>query len=151
MWLKNTWSCSKDPVPATLDAQLTKMLEKVLKFQPLHDYQVYLKMNTAELKPSKLPKRQNSVWVGNLSFKTTPEALRAFFAGCGEITRVHMPMKMASTGPGGRGAVKQNRGSVCSLRLRAGLDVIFVFPDLRMSTLRRPMRRRLPLRCRKIR
>ena len=107
--------------------------------------------NTAELAPSKLPKRQNSVWVGNLTFKTTPEALRTFFAGCGEITRVHMPMKMASTGPGGRGAVKQNRGSVCSLRLRAGLDVIFVFPDLRTSTLRRPTRRRSPLRCRKIR
>ncbi|GJE84512.1 RNA-binding domain-containing protein [Phanerochaete sordida] len=66
--------------------------------------------NTAELAPSKVPKRQNSVWVGNLAFKTTPEAIRTFFAGCGEITRVHMPMKMASTGPGGRGAVKQNRG-----------------------------------------
>lgn len=40
-------------------------------------------------------KRQNSVWVGNMSFKTTPEALRKFFDGVGEITRIHMPMKLA--------------------------------------------------------
>ncbi|KAE9382762.1 hypothetical protein BT96DRAFT_845074, partial [Gymnopus androsaceus JB14] len=31
----------------------------------------------------------------NLSFKTTPEALRNFFDGVGEITRIHMPMKIA--------------------------------------------------------
>jgi RNA recognition motif-containing protein len=68
--------------------------------------------NTAELAPSKVPKRQNSVWVGNLSFKTTPDALRRFFDGVGDITRVHMPMKMASAGPGARGAVKENRGFV---------------------------------------
>ncbi len=68
--------------------------------------------NTAELAPSKAPKRQNSVWVGNLSFKTTPEALRTFFEGVGEITRIHMPMKLASSGPNGRGAVKENRGLV---------------------------------------
>ncbi|KZT72479.1 hypothetical protein DAEQUDRAFT_722625 [Daedalea quercina L-15889] len=66
--------------------------------------------NTAELAPSKLPKRQNSVWVGNLTFKTTPDALRKFFDGVGEITRIHMPMKMASGGPGGGGARKENRG-----------------------------------------
>lgn len=67
--------------------------------------------NTAELAPSKIPKRQNSVWVGNLAFKTTPEALRQFFDGVGEITRIHMPMKMVS-GPPGAGARKENRGSV---------------------------------------
>ncbi|KAG0703849.1 hypothetical protein DFH29DRAFT_802771 [Suillus ampliporus] len=39
------------------------------------------------------PKRQNSVWVGNLWFKTTPDALRGFFDGVGEITRIHMPTK----------------------------------------------------------
>ncbi|KAH7909394.1 hypothetical protein BJ138DRAFT_1010910 [Hygrophoropsis aurantiaca] len=38
-------------------------------------------------------KRQNSVWVGNLSFKTTQDNLRGFFDGVGEITRIHMPMK----------------------------------------------------------
>src|SRR5882757_1372908 len=30
-------------------------------------------------------KRQNSVWVGNMSFKTTQENLRTFFADVGEI------------------------------------------------------------------
>jgi RNA recognition motif-containing protein len=57
-------------------------------------------------------KRQNSVWVGNLSFKTTSEALKQFFDGVGEITRVHMPTKMVSGGPGGGAARKENRGSV---------------------------------------
>ncbi|CDO71351.1 hypothetical protein BN946_scf184908.g109 [Trametes cinnabarina] len=65
--------------------------------------------NTAELAPSKVPKRQNSVWVGNLSFKTTPEALKAFFDGVGEITRIHMPMKMTTGGPGDRPR-QENRG-----------------------------------------
>ena len=74
--------------------------------------------NTAELKPSKVPQRQNSVWVGNLSFKTTPDSLRKFFDGVGEITRIHMPMKLASSGPGGRGAVKENQGSVISTHCR---------------------------------
>lgn len=37
--------------------------------------------------------RRNSVWVGNLSFRTTPDALRKFFADAGETTRVHMPTK----------------------------------------------------------
>lgn len=47
---------------------------------------------------SKKEKRQNSVWVGNLSFKTTTDALRGFFDGVGEITRVHMPMKAGAKG-----------------------------------------------------
>ncbi|EIW76254.1 hypothetical protein CONPUDRAFT_64306 [Coniophora puteana RWD-64-598 SS2] len=38
-------------------------------------------------------KRQNSVWVGNMSFQSTPDSLRVFFDGVGEITRIHMPMK----------------------------------------------------------
>ncbi|EPT03662.1 hypothetical protein FOMPIDRAFT_1035281 [Fomitopsis schrenkii] len=66
--------------------------------------------NSAELAPSKLPRRQHSVWVGNLAFKTTPDALRRFFDGVGEITRIHMPMKMASGGPGGGAARKESRG-----------------------------------------
>ncbi|KAG7097439.1 hypothetical protein E1B28_004784 [Marasmius oreades] len=52
------------------------------------------------------PQRQNSVWVGNLSFKTTPADLRTFFDGVGEITRIHMPMK-PGTRPGMKG---ENRG-----------------------------------------
>jgi len=47
---------------------------------------------------SKKEKRQNSVWVGNLSFKTTADALRGFFDGVGEITRIHMPMKAGAKG-----------------------------------------------------
>ncbi|KAI9001420.1 hypothetical protein BD414DRAFT_474575 [Trametes punicea] len=66
--------------------------------------------NTAELPPSKIPKRQNSVWVGNLSFKTSPAALRTFFDGVGEITRIHMPMKMVSGGPGDKRPRQENRG-----------------------------------------
>ncbi|KAI9574390.1 hypothetical protein HD554DRAFT_2011649 [Boletus coccyginus] len=38
-------------------------------------------------------KRQHSVWVGNLSFRTTQDALRGFFDGVGTITRVHMPLR----------------------------------------------------------
>lgn len=41
----------------------------------------------------KKEKRQNSVWIGNLSFKTAPDDLRGFFDGVGEITRIHMPTK----------------------------------------------------------
>ena len=37
-------------------------------------------------------KRQNSVWVGNLHFKTTEDDLRKFFADAGEVTRVNMPV-----------------------------------------------------------
>ncbi|KAI0368121.1 hypothetical protein BV20DRAFT_969712 [Pilatotrama ljubarskyi] len=66
--------------------------------------------NTAELPPSKVPKRQNSVWVGNLSFKTTPASLRNFFEGVGEITRIHMPMKMVTGGPDDKRPRQENRG-----------------------------------------
>jgi hypothetical protein len=45
-------------------------------------------------------KRQNSIWVGNLSFKTTSQALRAFFEEAGEVTRVNMPMKPNGTQTG---------------------------------------------------
>ena len=97
--------------------------------------------NTAELAPSKVPKRQNSVWIGNLSFKTTPDVLRRFFDGVGEITRVHMPMKMASAGPGGKGAVKENRGLVRSMYLPYVMEIMYTLfrpLDLRMWTLRLP-------------
>ncbi|KAF8165735.1 hypothetical protein B0H34DRAFT_794092 [Crassisporium funariophilum] len=51
-------------------------------------------------------KRQNSVWVGNMSFKTTQENLRTFFADVGEITRVNMPTKL----PAAPGLKPENRG-----------------------------------------
>lgn len=57
-------------------------------------------------------KRQNSVWVGNLCYKTTPEALRRFFDGVGEITRVHLPTKLGNASPAGEPARRENRGCV---------------------------------------
>ncbi|KAF5363719.1 hypothetical protein D9756_000290 [Leucocoprinus leucothites] len=56
----------------------------------------------------KVFKRQNSVWVGNMSFKTTEENIRTFFKdrGAGEVTRINMPTK-AAKGPGMRA---ENRG-----------------------------------------
>ena len=53
-------------------------------------------------------KRQNSVWVGNMSFKTTQENLQTFFADVGEITRINMPTKAAA----GPGLKPENRGYV---------------------------------------
>ena len=46
-----------------------------------------------------LPKRQNSVWVGNLAYKTTPVTLKAFFEGL-EVTRINMPSKPPPNGVG---------------------------------------------------
>ena len=56
-------------------------------------------------------KRENSIWVGNLSYKTTPESLRRFFDGVGEITRVHLPTKLGKASPGNP-ARRENRGWV---------------------------------------
>ena len=71
------------------------------------------KLQDGTTAPESSSKRQNSVWVGNLSFKTTPEDLRTFFEGVGEITRIHMPTK-APVGPGRRG---ENRGCVSFTRV----------------------------------
>ena len=54
-------------------------------------------------------KRENSIWVGNLSYKTTPESLRRFFDGVGEVTRVHLPTKLGKASPGDP-ARRENRG-----------------------------------------
>ena len=54
-------------------------------------------------------KRENSIWVGNLCYKTTPESLRRFFDGVGEITRVHLPTKLGKASPGDP-ARRENRG-----------------------------------------
>jgi RNA recognition motif. (a.k.a. RRM, RBD, or RNP domain) len=56
-------------------------------------------------------KRENSIWVGNLSYKTTPESLRRFFDGVGETTRVHLPTKLGKASPGNP-ARRENRGWV---------------------------------------
>jgi hypothetical protein len=46
-----------------------------------------------------LPKRQNSIWVGNLAYKTTGVMLKGFFEGL-EVTRIHMPLKAPPNGTG---------------------------------------------------
>lgn len=52
-------------------------------------------------------KRQNSVWIGNLAFKTTPEGLKEFLEkgvtelggkGEGSVTRVNLPKKSNKAG-----------------------------------------------------
>jgi len=55
------------------------------------------------------PKRENSIWVGNLCYKTTPESLRRFFDGVGEVTRVHLPTKLGKTSTGDTPR-RENRG-----------------------------------------
>ena len=69
-------------------------------------------------------KRQNSVWVGNMSFKTTQEDLRTFFGDVGEITRINMPTKRAA----GPGLKPENRGCVhrCSPSIKKKLLIVFV-------------------------
>ncbi|GBE79615.1 RNA-binding protein [Sparassis crispa] len=109
-------SANSEEIPVLSHAEQRRQKKKELKAtltpadEPTHTKKKEKVQNTAELAPSKVPKRQNSVWAGNLSFKTTPESLRGFFDGVGEITRVHMPMKMVSGGPGDKGARKENRG-----------------------------------------
>jgi hypothetical protein len=71
-------------------------------------------------------KRQNSVWVGNLCYKTTPESLRRFFDGVGEITRVYLPTKLANASPG-ESARRENRGCVSDLLLNRSLPVVLFF------------------------
>jgi len=51
-------------------------------------------------------KRQNSVWVGNMSFKTQQDSLKTFFKDVGEVTRINMPTKA----PAGPGVKPENRG-----------------------------------------
>jgi RNA recognition motif-containing protein len=95
---------------------------------------------------SRPAKRQNSIWVGNLSYKTTPESLRRFFDGVGEITRVHLPTKLGKASPG-ESAKRENRGCAST-----ATDLFcFVFVDrqptvLPMWTLRRRGPSRWPLR-----
>jgi RNA recognition motif-containing protein len=66
-------------------------------------------------------KRQNSIWVGNLSYKTTQESLRRFFDDVGEVTRVNLPTKPGKAAPG-ESARRENRGCgylYCSSLCRA--------------------------------
>ena len=66
------------------------------------------KLKDGSAKAAAPVKRQNSVWIGNLSFKTTQENLRTFLGDVGEITRINMPTKRAA----GPGLKPENRGYV---------------------------------------
>ncbi|PFH49265.1 hypothetical protein AMATHDRAFT_148084 [Amanita thiersii Skay4041] len=71
------------------------------------DDKVSSKHSTSTTASGVATKRQNSVWVGNLSYKTTQDDLKTFFAAAGgEITRIHLPLK-ATPGPGRK---PENRG-----------------------------------------
>jgi len=55
----------------------------------------------------------HSIWVGNLSFKATPETLKAFLGNTEDIRRIHMPTKALHANlKGPRG---ENRGFVFSI------------------------------------
>ncbi|KAG5648807.1 hypothetical protein DXG03_000156 [Asterophora parasitica] len=64
------------------------------------------KLENGKSVPVPAAKRKNSVWVGNMSFKTTQENLKTFFQECGEVVRIYMPTK-----PGANSAMTpENRG-----------------------------------------
>ena len=95
-----------EPVPPISHAERRRQKKKAKREETLGDQKhTNKKKQTNDSGVSGLPPRQNSVWVGNLSFKTTPEALRSFFEGCGEITRIHLPMKASTPG-----TKSENRG-----------------------------------------
>ncbi|KAI0315975.1 hypothetical protein OF83DRAFT_1129364 [Amylostereum chailletii] len=107
-----------DPLPEeTVLSHAAKRKEKKSKKHPAPAVDVPSESASTEKKKPKVKKdtsvpapskRQNSVWVGNLSFKTTSDGVRNFFDGAGEITRVHMPSKFV---PGIGGPPKrENRG-----------------------------------------
>jgi RNA recognition motif-containing protein len=78
------------------------------------------KLEDGKAIPVPAAKRKNSVWVGNMSFKTTQENLREFFKDVGEVTRIYMPTK-----PGANPAMKpENRGSV---RVSGFFCYIFIY------------------------
>lgn len=77
-----------------------------------------------EERPPK-PKKQNSVWIGNLAFKTTDEQLKAWIekgvvemgGETGGVTRVNLPKTP------GRGGYSQSKGCVFPTRLQLAVYV----------------------------
>jgi hypothetical protein len=70
----------------------------------------------AERPKTMRPERKNSIWIGNVSFRTTPETLQAFLekgvvelgGGGGCVTRVNLPKKP------GRNGLSDNKGYVAA-------------------------------------
>ena len=94
-----------------------RRLRKKLKTVVLNEKASTEREGTTPLVASGTKKDVNSnvysIWVGNLSFKTTPDALRQFLGDMGDIKRIHMPTKALhghlSNSKGARG---DNRGYV---------------------------------------
>ena len=89
------------------------------------------------------PKKQNSVWIGNLAFKTTDEQLRSWIdkgvqelgGEAGAVTRVNLPK-----GPA-RGGYTQSKGYVCLIVPTSGR----ADEQVRLC---RPVHARAPKACR---
>ena len=92
----------KRNLPVLSHAELRRQKRKAEKDSLLTETSSNKKQKTGKTSSG----RQNSVWVGNLSFKTTVESLKTFFDGVGEITRIHMPTKASAGGP----VKSENRG-----------------------------------------
>lgn len=63
------------------------------KKRKLNDGSAAKSSSTSRLPDEAKLKRQNSVWVGNLSYQTTRDMLKQYLDGAGEITRIHMPQR----------------------------------------------------------
>jgi RNA recognition motif-containing protein len=105
-----------DDVPVLSHAARRKQKKKALLKEAAPTGSPTKKQKKEEEEFSHSAKRQNSVWVGNLCYKTTQESLQRFFGGVGEITRVHLPTKLGKESPGAP-ARRENRGCVCFCRL----------------------------------
>lgn len=88
-------------------------------------------------------KRENSIWVGNLAYKTTAEDVRKFFDGVGEITRVNMPK-----GPiKGSATKRENSGYVALIFPDAQMLTGSIFSATHLLILPKMMRSRSPFPC----
>ena len=129
--LKRKRAPSPQPVEDT--PVLSHAAKRKQKRAQLGESTTVSKKQKEEEEVSNRVKRQNSIWVGNLSFKTTQESLRRFFDGVGEITRVNLPTKPGKATPG-ESATRENRGcgSLCYSLCRSffhDLDRSFAYVD----------------------
>lgn len=88
-----------------------KREEQKLKAQPARAKKSKKSLGADVSAASSNTKRQNSVWVGNLSYKTTLDELKAFFAEAGEVARINMPTKVLPGAP----RKPENRGCASPL------------------------------------
>jgi RNA recognition motif-containing protein len=118
----------EEDVPVKSHAALRKERKRALKQTEVINITENTKEKSAKPQNVAAPARQNSVWVGNLAFKTTSESLKKFFDGVGEITRVHMPTK--NVGQGGKKFNVQgdNMGYTTNPLVSAALTKTVVLP-----------------------